>query len=118
MDIQDILAPEVPAEFADRFEKRQAFDIAHGAATLDDTNIVAFGRQPDTLFNLVSDMRNHLHSCAEIVAAPLFLDYGVVDLAGGAVVAPAHRGSDEALVMAEIQIGLGPVVGDEYFAML
>ena len=72
----------------------------------------------DAPFDLVGDVRNHLHGRAEVIAAPFFLDDGVVDLAGGAVVAPAHRRLHEALVMPEVEIALGAVVGDEDLAML
>ena len=37
-------------------------------------------------FDLVGDVRDHLHRAAEVVAAALLLDHRVVDLAGGEVV--------------------------------
>jgi hypothetical protein len=37
--------------------------------------------------DLVGDVRDHLHGLAEVVAAALLGDDGVVDLAGGEVVA-------------------------------
>jgi hypothetical protein len=63
-------------------------------------------------------VRNHLHRLAQIVAAPLFLDHRLVDLAGGEVVDLAHLGADEALVMAQVQVGLGAVLGHEHLAVL
>src|SRR5262249_44443545 len=42
----------------------------------------------------------------------------LIDAPGGDVVGLAGRTSREALVMAEIEIGLGAVVGHEYFAVL
>ena len=118
MHVQNIFAAEVPAELAHRFEERQALDIADRPADFDDDQIRAFGRGEDAPLDLVGDMRNHLHRRAEVIAAPFLLDDGVVDLAGGAVVALAHRRLHEALVMAEVEIGLRAVVGDEHFAML
>ncbi len=61
---------------------------------------------------------NDLHGAAEIVAAALLLDHAFVDLAGGEVVALRHLGVQEALVVAEIEVGLGAVLGDEDFAVL
>ncbi len=63
-------------------------------------------------------MRNHLHGLAEIVAAPLALDDLLVDAPAGQVVRAGQLGVREALVMAEVEIGLGPVVGDEHLAVL
>ena len=61
---------------------------------------------------------NHLHGGAQIVAAPFLGDHGGVDAAGGDVVARAGRHAGEALVVAEIEVGLGAVVGDVDLAML
>ena len=63
-------------------------------------------------------MRNHLHGAAEIVAAPLFGDDGGVDAAGGDGRIAGQIDVHEPLVMAQIQVGLRAVVGDEDFAVL
>ena len=118
MRVDDILFAEVPSKLADRFEERQTLDIAYGAADFDDQNIATLGREQDTPFDLVGDMRNYLDRRAEIIAASLLLNHGVVDLSGGAVVAFAHPGFDEALVMPEIEVGFRTVIGDENFAVL
>ncbi len=55
---------------------------------------------------------------AEIVAAPLLGDDVLVDAAGGDVVGLARRTAGEALVVAEVEIGLRAVVGDEDLAVL
>ena len=66
----------------------------------------------------VGDVRDHLHRGAEIVAAALLGDDVAIDAARGDVVALARGNAGEAFVMAEIEIGLGPVVGDVDFAVL
>ena len=48
----------------------------------------------------------------------LLLDHRLVDLAGGEIVALAHLGAGEALVVAEVEVGLRPVLGDEHLAVL
>ena len=63
------------------------------------------------LLNLVGNMGNHLHGAAKIIAAPLFLDDTLVDLAGREVIALGHLRGDEALVMAKIEIGFSTIVG-------
>jgi len=39
MDVKDIVLADMVAKLTDRFEKRQAFDIADRASDLDDKNI-------------------------------------------------------------------------------
>src|SRR5262249_3902506 len=59
-----------------------------------------------------------LDGAAEVVAAPLLGDDGGVDLAGGDVGGAGEVFVDEALVVTEVEIGLGAVVGDEDLAVL
>jgi hypothetical protein len=68
--------------------------------------------------DLVGDVRDDLHRAAEIVAAALLDDDALVDLAGGEVVALRHLRRDEALVVAEVQVRLRAVLGDEHLAVL
>ena len=63
-------------------------------------------------------MRNHLNRRAEVLAAPLLGDDVQVDATGGDVVRLRERPVDEPLVVAEIEIGLGAIVGHEHFAVL
>ena len=70
------------------------------------------------VLDFVGDVRDDLHGLAQIVAAPLLLDHRLIDLAGGEVVATAHFGAGEALVMAQIQIGFRPILGDEHLTVL
>jgi len=66
----------------------------------------------------VGDVRDDLHRAAEIIAAAFLVDHRLVDLAGGEVVAPAHPRAGKALVMAEVEIGLRTIVGNEHLAVL
>ena len=63
-------------------------------------------------------MRDHLDGSAEVIAAPLLGENFLIDAAGGDVVLARAGSAGEALVMAEVEIGLGAVVGDEHFAVL
>ena len=72
----------------------------------------------DALLDLVGDVRDDLDGAAEEVAAPLARDHGRVDLPGGDVVSTREAEVDEALVVAEVEVGLGAVVGDEDLAVL
>src|SRR5208282_872471 len=118
MNVDHVLASELPSEFAHRFQERQALDVADRAADLHDAQIGALGSGQDAAFDLVGDVRDDLDGRAQVVAAAFLLNYGVVDLAGGTVVAPAHGGMHETFVMAKVEIGLGAIVRYEHFAML
>ena len=72
----------------------------------------------DEILDRVGDVRDHLDGGAEIVAAPLLGDDVLVDAAGGDVVLARSPDAGEALVMAEVEVGLGAVVGDEDLAVL
>jgi hypothetical protein len=118
VDVADALAPDVGAELADRLEEGQRLDVADGAADLDEQQVHALGRLVDAALDLVGDVRDHLHGATEVLALALLVDHRLVHLAGGDVVDLAHRGAGEALVVAEVEVGLGAVLGDVHLAVL
>ena len=63
-------------------------------------------------------MRDDLHRLAEIFAAPLLVEHVPVDLAGREVGVLVQILVDEALIVAEIEIGLRAVLGDVYLTVL
>ena len=73
---------------------------------------------PDARLELVGDVRNDLDGVAEVFAAPFLAQHVPVDLACGEVVPPAHGRADKSFVVAEIEIGLRTVVGDEHLPVL
>ena len=113
-------APDVDGELADRLEERQRLDVADGAADLGDheVDVARLGDQRDPLLDLVGDVRHDLDGAAEVVAAALAADHRVVDAARGDVRGAARVGVGEALVVAEVEVGLGAVLGDEHLAVL
>ena len=118
MDEDDMAARQIVAELADRLEERQALDIADRPANFHQHEVDAVVALEDEVLDRVGDVRNHLHRRAEIVAAPLLGDQLLIDAPGGDVVLLVGAPPGEALVMAEVEVGLGAVVGDEHFAML
>src|ERR1700758_2428083 len=103
--------PDLDRELADPLEERQRLDVADRAADLGDheVDVAGLGDQRDPLLDLVGDVRHHLDGAAEVVAAALPPDHGVVDAAGGDVRRAARVGVCEALVVAQVEIGLGAV---------
>src|SRR5487761_59539 len=76
-------APHLDAHLADGFEKRQRFDVAHGAADFHHADIGVAGAFAYAALDLVGDVRDHLYGAAEIVAVTFLADYVLVDAAGG-----------------------------------
>ena len=86
-----MIARQFVLELADRLEERQAFDVADGAADLDQHEIVFVIAGEDELLDRVGDVRDHLDGGAEIVAAPLLGQDVLIDAPGGDVVRPWWR---------------------------
>ncbi len=87
MDVDRVVARQFVAELADRFQERQALDVADRAADLHQHEIDAVVAVADEVLDGVGDVRDDLDGGAEIVAAPLLGEDVLVDAAGGDVVA-------------------------------
>ena len=110
---------DVVAELADRLEEGKALDVSDGAPHFGDDHVDVVATDfADPRLDLVGDVGDDLDRVAEIVAAPLLLDHRQIDRTGGHVGASAQVLAGEALVVAEIEVGLSPVVGDEDLAVL
>ena len=120
VQVEHVVAAELRAQLADGLEERQALDVADRAADLDEHDVdVARGRDAqDAALDLVGDVRDHLDGRAEVLALALAADDGVVDAARGRVRGARGVLVDEALVVAEVEVGLGPVLGHEDLAVL
>src|SRR5918995_4888271 len=114
------VAPDLRVELAQRLEERQRLDVADRAADLGDhdVHVGGLGYQLDAVLDLVRDMRNHLYGAAEVVTAALASDHRVVDRTGGGVGGAARVRVGEALVVPEVEVGLGAVLRDEHLAVL
>ena len=114
-----VVAADVVADLAGGLEERQGLDVADGAADLGDHDVDAGATHgPDPVLDLVGDVRDHLDRVTEVVAAALLGDHAAVDLAGRDVGDLVELGVEEALVVADVEVGLGAVVGDEHLAVL
>ena len=116
---EDVVAAEVVAHLAGRLEEGQRLDVADGAADLGDHHVdVGAAHGEHAVLDLVGDVGDHLDRVTEVVAAPLLGDHARVDLAGRHVGDLAEVGVEEALVVTDVEVGLGAVVGDEDLAVL
>jgi hypothetical protein len=118
VDEAGVFAAEILTHLADGFEEGKRFDVANCAADLDDGYFAVGCNFAHRVFNLVGDVRDDLDGLAEVVAAAFFGDDLLVDAAGGEVVVAGELGVGEALVVTEVEVGFGAVVGDEDLAVL
>ena len=120
VDVAAVVAALFQAHLTDGFEKRLALDVAGGAADLGNDHVGLSGGSQivDVALDLVGDVGDDLHGLAQISALTLLVQHVPVHLAGGQVGVFVQVLIDEALVVAQIQIGLGAVVGHEHFAVL
>ena len=118
MHVEHVVAAELDAHLADRLEERQRLDVADRAADLDHAHVRVARAHADAVLDLVGDVRDDLHRRAEVVAATLLGDDALVDAAGREVAVARGGGAHEALVVAEVEVGLGAVGGDEHLAVL
>src|SRR5690242_5536476 len=117
MDVHGVVARKLVAKLPDCFEERQTLDIAYGAADLDKHEVECLVALENELLDGVGDVGNDLDGCAEIIASPLFRENLLIDASRRDVVLARRRNAGEALVMTEIEVGFGTVVGDEYLAV-
>ena len=118
MDVDGLAARQVVLDLADRLEERQPLDVADSAADLAQHEVVGIVAVEDEILDRVGDVRDHLDSRTEIIAAALLGQDVLIDAAGGDVVRLGGGPPGEALVMAKVEVGLGAVVGHEHFAVL
>ena len=120
VDRERAVARLLVAHLANRLEEGLALDVADRAADFhnQDIHAGALGQATDALLDQVGDVGHGLDRPAQIVAATLTLDHIGGDLAhcdggcGGQVLV------EEAFVVAQVEVGLGTVVGDVDLAVL
>ena len=112
--------PEVPLNLAHCFDKGQGFNITDAPAYFRDNEIIfsAFAQEEDVSLYLVCNMRDDLNSFSQIFSLSLFCNDIVVDPARGDVIGLGRANIKKTLIMAQVQVRLGPVIGDVALAVL
>ena len=118
VDADRLAAAELVPQLADRFDERQAFNVADRPANLANDEVQSVDLGQRELLDRVGDVRDDLDGGAEIIAAPLLGDDVAVDLPGGDVVGLARRNAGEAFIVTEVEVGLRTVIGHIDFAVL
>ena len=107
------------AELPRGLEEGQALDVAGGAADLGDGDVRAGPVEgAHGALDLVGDVGDDLDGRAQVAALALAGDHRAVDLAAGVVGGLGAGDAGDALVVAQVEVGLRAVVGDEDLAVL
>ena len=118
MHVQCAIRTDLLAELTDALQEREALDVAHRAPDLADHDVVALGQDAHRPLDLVGDVGYDLHRASQVVATPLPVDDRAVDAPRRRVVLLRQVRVDKALVVAQVEVRLGSVLGHEDFAML
>ena len=124
MQEEAVLAADLVADLAGRLKEGQGLDIADRAADFGDHHVgsvavgIRCGHRPDSALDLVGDVRDDLNGVAEVLAATLLGDHLRIHLSGRDIGRAGQVAVEEALVVADVEVGLGAVLGDEHFAVL
>src|SRR5690606_9693187 len=120
VDEKVVAAAELASHLADRLDERLALDVADRAAHLTDHDVgfVLSRCQADATLDLVGDVRDDLDRAAQVVATSLLGGHAGVDLSGSDVAGPGEVLVDEPLVVPNVEVRLGAVVGDEHLTVL
>ena len=118
VDVEHVLAPHVVAELPYGFQKGQALDVADGAPDLGDDDVLVLPQAPYPVLDLVGYVRDDLHGRPEVIPPPLAGYDLPVDAPRRHVGEPAQVLVEKPLVVAEVEVRLGPVLRDEDLAVL
>ena len=120
VDEDALVAALLVAELADGLDEGLALDVPDRAAELGDHHVGAgLGlHAAEALLDGVRHVRDDLHGAAEEVARALAGDEALVDGSRGEVGVAREVLVDEALVVAEVEVGLVAVLCDEDLAVL
>ena len=118
MHQQCVRRPQLQLQLAQSFQERLAFDISSGTAHFDHGHLGIARPLNDSPLNLVGNVRDDLNGPSQIVTASLLAQHGIVYPARRKIIRAAHHRSGKALVMPQIQVRFGAVIGDKNLTVL
>ena len=114
-----VLGAQIAADLTRGLQERLGFDVADGATDFGDDHVDVIGRlRTHAGLDFVGDVRDDLHALSKVFAGAFLAQHFLVDLAGGDVRLLAQIHVKETLIVADVEIGFGAVLGDIDFAML
>mmetsp|Transcript_42885 Transcript_42885/g.84585 ORF Transcript_42885/g.84585 Transcript_42885/m.84585 type:complete len:217 (-) Transcript_42885:340-990(-) len=122
----EVLQPDTVRKLLQSLKVHRGLDVSNRASNLDQTNVRwallvvnrPQGNVANPFLNCICDMGHDLHCLAEIISLPLPSDDPLIYFARGDVVIPGECDVEKPLVVAQIQVGLSPVLQDEHLSVL
>ena len=120
VDGHGVLFRQFPLQLAHRLHEGLRFHITNGSADFRQNDVVLSGtaQQEHPALDFVRNVGDNLHGFAQVGALALLGNDRVINLAGGYVVGLGSIDAQVALIMSEVQVGLGAILGHIAFAML
>ena len=118
MDVHGLVAAQFVAQLANRLEEWQPLDVPDGAADFTEDEVFVLEIVGDEVLDGVGDVGDDLDGGAQVITAALLGDDVGINPPRRHVVALARGNASKAFVMAEVEVGLGTVVGDVDLAVL
>ena len=119
MDEEHVPQGALRPNLADGFQEGLGLNVAYGAADLGDDHVhVLLRHSVDPGLDLSRDVGDDLHRGAQVVAPALPVQYVPPDAAGADGGVAGEVLVHEALIVPQIQVGLGAVLCDEDLPVL
>ena len=120
VDVEHVVPADFVSHLPDSLQEGLPLNITHGTAHLDEDDVGSrvLGQFLEPLFNLVDQVGHDLDGAPQEVPPPFLGNDGAVNLPRGYIGIGGELGVDKAFVVAQIEVGLGAVLGDEYLAVL
>ena len=97
-----------PSQLTNTFDVRKRFDIAHSTTDFGNYKIeIAFITQEFNIaFDFVGNVRNNLHSFAQVITTTFLVDDILINAAGGHIISFVRLHTQKAFVMPKVEVGL------------
>ena len=120
MEVKHILPPHLSGHLTDGLQEGLGLDVSHRAADLGDDHVhlLPAANPVDALLDLTGDVWDDLDRAPQEGPLTLPAEDGPVDLSGGDGGVHRQIFVGEPLVMAQVQVGLRPVLGNEHLPVL
>ena len=119
MEEEDVVAADLVPDLPGGLEERQRLDVTDGATDLGDDDIrVRTGLGAHPRLDLIRDVGDDLDRVTEVPATALLGDHGRVDLTRRHILGGREVDVEEPLVVADVEVRIGAVVGHEDIAVL
>ena len=118
VDVERVLTADFLAELTDGFEEGLAFDVPDRSPDFNQQNVNILGCRPNAVLYFICNVRDDLNGAPEVVTASFLLNHREVDLSRCPVVIARGHQVGEPLVVAQVEVRLGAVVGHIDLAVL